>query len=459
MAAELDLAKVDATDEDTDAAPAATVPLAGRIRVLVFAAIGPLITGYAAVAAIMALVTAVASRAHFSTIGVLGAALPGWLAAHQVPLLIGGHELGALPLLPTIGAVALVARTAAGAADRLAATAPRQAVQVVAAIATAHGIFGLVLALSGSGRPVTADPLAGLCYPVLIAALAATLGVARRCGLIELAREHIDAAAARALRAGVLAVAALLTAGALVVLLGMVTSVGTARTLFADNAAGLGNGLGAFLLSAGYLPNAVIAGTSFVAGPGFSLGEVAFAPLHFAGGAVPGLPLLAALPEKPAMWWPVLFALPLGVGVLVGVVILRDAAEDPMVRLRAVGIAAVVVAVSFAALAGSAGGRLGSGPFDPLDLRAAALSLALVAWIAVPGAAVAWFGGPHPVRDGGGLLDDGLGDEPGDEPDDLDDGPAVDDVAEEDVAEPEPADEAEPTDAEAPAEDLPKEID
>lgn len=456
MAAELDLDEVDATDEDANESPAATVPLAGRIRVLTFAAVGPLITAYAAVAAIMALVTAVASRAHFSTVGVLGAALPGWLAAHQVPLVIGGHELGALPLLPTIGAVALVARTAAGAADRLEATAPRHGAEVVVAIAAAHGIFGLALALSCSGRPVTVDPLAGLYYPTLIAALAATIGVARRCGLIGLARQRIDAVAVHALRAGGFAVAALLAAGALILLLGLATSVPTARTLFADNAAGLGNGLGAFLLSAGYLPNGVIAGTSFVAGPGFSLGEVAFAPLHFTGGAVPGLPLLAALPEEPAMWWPVLFALPFGVGLLVGRR-LRDVAEDPMVRLRAVGIAAGVVAVSFVVLAGSAGGRLAGGPFDPLSMRAAALSLALVAWIGIPGAMVAWLGGPHPAGDGGGLLDDDL-DDP-DDPDNLDDEPAEDEPADEEPAGDEPADEAEPATEDAPAPDLPKEID
>src|SRR5436309_136169 len=92
-----------ATDDDDAVAEFeddfGAVSLACRVRVLAMVALGPLITGYAAVAAVFALVTAVASRAHFSTTGVLTAAMPGWLAAHQVPVKIEGHELGALPLL------------------------------------------------------------------------------------------------------------------------------------------------------------------------------------------------------------------------------------------------------------------------------------------------------------------------------------------------------------------------
>jgi len=382
------------------------VSLGCRVRVLAMATIGPLVTGYAAVAALLALVTAVAPRAHFSTAGVLAAAGPGWLAAHQVPLRIDGHELGALPLLPTIAALVLIGRTASGAAARLELVTPRQGAQVVLAIVGGHAAFGLGLAFLCAGGPVTADPLAGLYYPLLLAAVAAVAGVARQCGLLELALERVDAVALRGLRVGVLAVVALLAAGAAVLAFGMVTSIPTARNLFAHNTPGLGNGLGSLLLSVAYLPNAVIAGTCFVAGPGFALGDVSVGPLDFRGGPVPGLPLLAALPEDSALWWPLLIALPAGIGVVVGR-LLRDVAEEPMARLRAVAVATGVVALVFVILAGSAGGPLGGGPWDPVNLRAASLSVALVAWVGMTGAGVAWFGGPRPERDGPeGLLDD-----------------------------------------------------
>jgi hypothetical protein len=159
----------------------------------------------------------------------------------------------------------------------------------------------------------------------------------------------------------------------------------------------------------------MVAATSFIAGPGFSLGTVMVSPLEFTGGPTPGVPLLAALPEQQAAWWPLLFVLPLAVGVVVGRR-LRDVDEDPVARLRAVAVATGVVAVCFVVLAGSAGGRLGRGTFDPVSMRAAALSLVLVLWTAIPGALTAWFGGPRPAAAPmPGLIDDVHLDEPYDE--------------------------------------------
>jgi uncharacterized protein DUF6350 len=445
-----------ATDEDDAVAEfedeLGAVSLACRVRVLAMITVGPLITGYAAVAAVLALVTAVASRAHFSTAGVLAAAAPGWLAAHQVPLRIEGHQLAALPLLPTIASLVLIGRTAAGAAARLELFTPRQGAQVVLAIVGGHAAFGMGLAFLCSRGPVAVDPLAALYYPLLLAGVASIAGVARQCGLLELALERVDPVALRGLRVGVLAVVGLLAAGAFALALGLVTSIPTIRDLFAHNASGPGSGLGMFLLSVAYLPNGVIAGTSFVAGPGFSLGGVSVGPLDFSGGAVPGLPLLAALPERAAMWWPLLFALPMGIGVVVGR-LLRDVADEPtedllagssivMARLRAVAVATGVVALVFVILAGSAGGPLGGGPWDPVNLRAASLSVALVAWIGLTGAGVAWFTGVRPAPDGPeGLLDDEEPDESDAEPDkDEDDEPAEEELATADAADAEEPD-------------------
>ncbi|MGH3859877.1 cell division protein PerM [Actinokineospora sp.] len=374
-----------------------------RARVLAVAALGPLLTGYAAVAAVMALVTAIASRSHFSTVGVLIAALPGWLAAHQVPLIVQGHELGVLPLLPTLLLMLLVARTAAGAAERVDAVGLRETGHVVFAVVAAHAALGLTIALVLDGGPVVVDPLAGFYYPALLAGVAACVGLLRRSGALDWCAERVDDFAWAGLRAGTLAVVALLTAGSLVVTFGLVTSYGAANTMFAAD--GPGSALGMLLLSAGYLPNAVIAGTAFIAGPGFSMGSVSIAPLDFDGGPVPALPLLSALPEQAAAWWLALFLLPAAVGALVGWV-LRSVAESPKDRLRSVAVASVVVALSFAVLAGSAGGALAGGPFHPLDLRAALVSFALACWVAVPGGFVAWFAGERPVVEGPvGLID------------------------------------------------------
>ncbi len=412
MAPPLDLDADDATgaavdEADHDVAESAPAPsLLVRVRVLTLAALGPLITGYAAVAALLALVTAIAARAHFSTEGVLAAALPAWLGAHQVPVSIANLEFGVLPLLPTIGMIVIAARAAAGAAERLGLDRPGQAGQVIAAIAGAHAVCGLVIALVCADGQVTADPLAALYYPALVAALAATLGVARRCGLIDAVLGKADHVAGAGLRAGLQAVALLLFAGAAVLSVSLLISVPTVKELFALNAPGPGSAVGMLMLSGGYLPNAVVAATSFMAGPGFSLGAVALSPVEFTGGPVPGLPLLAALPEEQAPWWPVLFVLPIMVGVVVGRR-LRNVDDEPVARLRAVAVAAGVVAVVFVILGGSAGGRLGVGAFDPVSMRAAALSVALVCWIVLPAAITTWFGGPRPARERmPGLIDD-----------------------------------------------------
>ncbi len=382
---------------------AADVPPLTRIRVLVLAALGPLLAGYLAIAALLALVTGIATNAHFAAGGVLDAALPSWLAAHQVPVRIFGLELGVLPLLPTIGVAAITAKAAAAAAHRLGLRRPGQAAKLVALIAAAHGIAGMLVAGLSSRGDVTADPLSALYYPALVSALAATAGVARRCGLIDAVVLRADEVAVAGLRAGALAVVLLLAAGGALLTFGLLTSIATARDLFPM---GAGNAIGMLLLSIGYLPNAMIAATAFLAGPGFSIGSVSMSPLEFDGGPVPALPLLAALPEEQAAWWPALFALPLAVGILVGRR-LRHVDEDPVARLRAVAVASGVVAMAFVVLGGSAGGHLGRGPFDPVSMHAAVLSVALVLWTVIPAAVAAWFGGPRPAAERlPGLIDE-----------------------------------------------------
>lgn len=426
-------------------------PTLTRIRVLVLATLGPLLTGYLAIAALLALVTAIATNADFATTGVLDAALPAWLAAHQVPVQIFGLELGVLPLLPTIGVAAITAKAAAAAADRLNLYRPGQAAKLIAIIAAAHGIAGMIVAGLSSHGDVTSDPLAALYYPALVAALAAAAGVARRSGLLDAIVHRADEVAVAGLRAGALAVVLLLTAGGALLTFGLLTSIATARDLFPM---GAGNAIGMLLLSIGYVPNAMVAATGFLAGPGFSIGSVAMSPLAFDGGPVPAVPLLAALPEQEAGWWPALFVLPLAVGVLVGRR-LRYSDEDPVARLRGVAVAAGVVAVTFVVLGGSAGGHLGRGPFDPVSMRAAALSIALVLWTAVPAAVATWFGGPRPAaRRLPGLIDDEPEpvaveeeEEPVDEPEDAEDEAGEPEEEAEEAEEEEPAELPGPRDA------------
>ncbi|WP_158844632.1 cell division protein PerM [Saccharothrix deserti] len=371
---------------------------AERVRVLTMTAAGSVVIGYAAVAALLALISSTAAHASFSTTGVLTAAAPGWLVAHHVPLRFDGGQLGMLPLLPTALVMLLVYRAAAGAADRLGLFEPLQARSVVFSIAGAHAVVGGMIAfLMGDDGSVRATPAVAFFGCAAVSGVAAVAGVAQRCGLVEVVFERVDPVARRGLRAGALALFALTAAGALLLALGLAFSWSTTAVLFDQSGGTIGTGLGIWLLCLAYLPNAVVGALSYVVGAGFSIGSVVVGPLEFTGGPVPAVPLLAALPEEQLSYLPLVLVLPGVVGVLVGLS-LRDAAETPRSRVRAVLVAAVTAGVGTLVLAAIAGGALGGGVFNPVTIPAGLLAVLTFGWITVPGAVVAWFSGPRPPR-------------------------------------------------------------
>ncbi len=370
---------------------------AERARVLAMTAVGSVVVSYAAVAALLALVSSTAAHARFSTTGVLTASAPGWLVAHHVPLRFDGGQLGVLPLLPTVLLMLLVSRAAAGAADRLGLFEPLQARGVVLSISGAHAVAGGVIAfVMGDGGVVRATPAVAFFGCAAVSAVAAVAGVAQRCGLVEVVFERIDPVARRGLRAGALALFALTAVGALLLALGLALSWSVTSDLFDQAGGTLGTGLGIWLMCLAYLPNAVIGAVSYAVGSGFSIGAVTIGPTVFTGGPIPAVPLLAALPEEQSPLLPLVLVLPGAIGVLVGFS-LRDAAETPRSRLRAVLVAAVTGAVGTLVLAAVAGGSLGDGVFDPVTVPAGLLAVLTLAWIAVPGGLVAWFAGARPA--------------------------------------------------------------
>ncbi|MET9228815.1 DUF6350 family protein [Lentzea sp. NPDC003310] len=363
-----------------------------RLRVLVAAAVGSVVVGYAAVAAVLALVSATATYAEFSTSGVLSAAAPAWLAAHHVPLRFESGQLGVLPLLATALLMLLVGRTAAGTADRLGLYEPLQARGVVLSIAGAHAVVGGAIALVMGDGVVRATPAVAFFGCAAVSGLAATIGVARRCGLYEVVFDKLDPVALHGLRAGFMALFGLVSLGALAVAAGLAASWPTTSGLFADAGPSFGVGLGVFLLCLAYLPNAIIAGFSYVVGAGFSLGAVEVTPLKFTGGQVPPVPLLAAMPESAFVWSPAVLVGGAVIGVLVGWTC-RKVSDRSTSRVRAVLVAAITAGVGALVLAATAGGRLAGGAFDPVTVPAGLLALLVALWVLVPGALVAWLAG------------------------------------------------------------------
>ncbi|MGH3897550.1 MAG: cell division protein PerM [Pseudonocardiaceae bacterium] len=354
----------------------------------------PALAGYLAVVALLTLLGVVGGAvggAEGSVAGVARAGAVGWLVAHQIPLTIDGAPLGVLPLLPTLLLGALVARGAARIGSCRGIHTPTDAGWVIGAISGIHGVLGAVLALVAIPATITADPVHAALRCALVAGVAAVVGLARPCGLLPAALRRAPGWVLPGLAAGQWGLTTLLTAGLAAVLIGL---VGSAPEAFQMLGADAGSAFGLIVLSIGYLPNAAIAGLSWLAGPGFSIGAVSVSPVTMHAGPMLAVPLLAALPQGPVQpWWGVALAVPLLVGAAIGRRCV-PAAPDLVGRLRVLGVAATVLALSSAVLATLAGGQLGAAAFNPVDVPAGSLAVAVLGATLLGGCAATLLSSP-----------------------------------------------------------------
>ncbi|MDU0325552.1 DUF6350 family protein [Microbacterium sp. KSW2-21] len=158
----------------------------------------------------------------------------------------------------------------------------------------------------------------------------------------------------------------LVAVASVVVVVGLIARSTQVIGLFqASNA----DALGATVIALGqlmYLPTLVLWALSFTAGPGFALGtDTAVTPAATQVGALPGIPVLGAVPDTTSSWLLLLVLLPVAVGALTGWILrsrmpLNDDHEPVAPRL--------VVALSVAVLTGGAGALaavLSSGAIGP----------------------------------------------------------------------------------------------
>ncbi|MEN3270139.1 DUF6350 family protein [Pseudonocardia sp.] len=373
-----------------------------RLRLLLAGAMGTVIVSYALLVPVAAVVIATGGGG-LSLDGAFAAAIPLWLAAHQVPLALGGQPLSVLPLLPT-AMVAWVVVIGAGWAVRRLGNRPRSdAGAVLASIAGAHASVAVLGSALLPRAEVTVAPWSAMVGGALVAGAAATIGVLRACGMPAEWAGRFPSWLLPAMRGSAVALVGLVLTGAAVLVAGLGFGVTNVARAYGELAPGLGAGLGVTLLALAYLPNAVLAGMSWALGPGIAVGTGVTTPLaaHPAGRSV--FPLLAALPTSaPPVWAAAVFVLPVAVGVLAGHACFSAAAAAE--RLRAVAAAIVVTSLAAGLLAWLAGGRLGAGPFDPVRLPGDLVVPAVLLWVGVPMLAVVLIRGR---RDG--VQADGVG--------------------------------------------------
>lgn len=349
--------------------PAASTPVTGSSDQQsiwwrgALAALWSVALGVAALIVLVLIVWATDPRSGASAAQAIRGALQLWLAAHKVPLHVGASTLAVAPLGLTLGVAFLVARAAAVLARGRDVDTTAGIVTVGLAVGVPYAVLAAFVAAAANGAPVRPSPVAAMTAGLLVGFLAATWGAARGTGRLTALVRRLPAGGGESLIAGAMAVGVLFVAGILLVLAALAVHAQTAADLTHVLGGGAVPGIALLVADALLLPNAAAAAVGYLAGPGFAVGagtSVSLAGAHV--GAVPSLPLLAALPHGAA---------PTGVRICAVLLILaaggvagwwvsrevRDGSLRPAVT-RALGAAAAagVIAAVLVAVAGGPGG-------------------------------------------------------------------------------------------------------
>ncbi|OBB90476.1 DUF6350 family protein [Mycolicibacterium peregrinum] len=371
-----------------------------QARELLRVAFGPSVVALVVIAAVVLLQLLIANS---DMTGALGAIASMWLGVHQVPVSIGGRELGVMPLLPVMAMVWGTARTTA------AATAPNSSWFVTRwVVASALGgpilIAALLLAVihdaaSVIGELQTPNALRAFCSVLLVHVIGALIGVGSKVGRRTLAVLPLPDWLPDAIRAAVAGVLALFGLSGAVTAVSLVVHWGTMHDLFAITDSLFGQ-LSLTLLSILYIPNVIVGASAIAVGSSAHVGLAAFSSFTVFGGDIPAVPVLAAVPTPPL--GPIWVAL-LIVGAASAVAVGQQCARRPLPIVAATGkllVASALAAVTMALAGFAGGGRLGN--FGSVGVDQATFAPAVFLWfVGIGGLTVAMSGGltrkPRPV--------------------------------------------------------------
>lgn len=334
-------------------------------------------------------------RAGASAVEALRTAGQLWLVAHTAPLEVPGGAVGLTPLGLLAVPLLLLVRTATRRSQLRRVTSARDAGRLAVAIAVPYAVLALLVGVASATDDVRTPLLSCLSGPLLVALVGAWAGALRPSRLWRAAWLRVPARGRRLLRAALVASAVLAGGGALLVGTSLAVHLPQAADLAAAGAPGVGGGLALLVLGIALVPNAVVWGAAWLTGPGFAVGVgTSVGPFGHELGAVPGVPLLAALPGSGVATWIGLLALlvPLAGGVLAGRSVERDPGlgEAGLVRTALEAAAAgPVCGLLWLVLAWVSGGPLGGERLVDVGPSPWAVGLAVTALVAVPAALAA----------------------------------------------------------------------
>ncbi len=342
-----------------------SVTAAGVLAALRAAALGVL-----AVMVVVLVAWATAADSGADAADAAATALMAWLVGHQAHLSVPGGQFALVPLGLTALPVGLL-HAATVRAGRAAGVRGRTAVVALASSATAtYAVLATFVALLARTDEVQALPVSAFVGAAGVAALGSGSGAIRATGTWSGLTRRMPPLVRAALPAATGAVATLLAGGALLTGASLALHRDQAVLLVDGLDGGIAGGVLLGLVCLLYVPTAVVWGTAYVVGMGFAVGAgTSVTPFGVDLGAVPALPLLAALPQEPGPGWaPLMLAVPVAAGLLAGLLARRS---QPAVRSAAgagwrpvalvCAVAAGLVAVAVAVLALFASGPAGPG--------------------------------------------------------------------------------------------------
>jgi len=356
---------------------------ARQARDLVRVAFGPAVVALGIIAAVTLLQLLIANS---DMTGALGAIASIWLGVHQVPISIGGRELGVMPLLPVMLMVWATARSTARATSPysswlvvrwvFASALGGPLLMAAIAVAVIHDASSVITELQ------TPSALRAFANVLVVHAIGAAIGVWSRVGRRALAESPLPnwlGDSARAAAAGVLALLGLsgmVTAGSLVV------HWATMQELYGITDSIFGQ-FSLTVLSVLYVPNVIVGTAAVAVGSSAHLGFATFSSFTVFGGDIPALPVLAAVPTPPL--GPVWVAL-LIVGASSGVAVGQQCARRPLPLVPAMAkllVASLAGALIMSLVAYGGSGRLGN--FGDVGVDQGALVVGVFFWFAVVG--------------------------------------------------------------------------
>ena len=356
---------------------------ARQARDLVRVAFGPAVVALGIIAAVTLLQLLIANS---DMTGALGAIASIWLGVHQVPISIGGRELGVMPLLPVMLMVWATARSTARATSPysswlvvrwvFASALGGPLLMAAIAVAVIHDASSVITELQ------TPSALRAFANVLVVHAIGAAIGVWSRVGRRALAASPLPnwlGDSARAAAAGVLALLGLsgmVTAGSLVV------HWATMQELYGITDSIFGQ-FSLTVLSVLYVPNVIVGTAAVAVGSSAHLGFATFSSFTVFGGDIPALPVLAAVPTPPL--GPVWVAL-LIVGASSGVAVGQQCARRPLPLVPAMAkllVASLAGALTMSLVAYGGSGRLGN--FGDVGVDQGALVVGVFFWFAVVG--------------------------------------------------------------------------